>query len=307
MTELRTAVGAYLRLRRHLGYALVDAGHLLPDLVDYLEQRGATHLTVELALAWAVQPTDVQPIWWRQRLGAARGFAEYLQHIDPETEVPARDLLPATCERITPYLYSDADIAALMTAAKALTPPLRAATYETLLGLLSVSGLRIGEALGLDRGDVDDRQLLLRVCHAKRGGRQIPLDATTIQALDEYARLRDRHFPQPRSPSLFVSIRGTRLCQGAVHDTFPTLLARAGIKGRDGRRRPRIHDLRHSFAVHQLLDWHRQGVDVDARMPLLSAVLGHADPASTYWYLDGAPELFATVSRRLEDVLGELP
>jgi integrase/recombinase XerD len=307
MTDLRAAVSTYLALRRSLGYALTDAGRLLPDFVGYLEHRTAAHLTTELALAWATQPTNVQPTWWRQRLGAVRGFAEYPQNIDPDTEVPPRDLLPATYNRITPYLYSDADITGLMTAARSLAPPLRAATYETLIGLLSVSGLRIGEAIALNRDDVDDDALLLTVRHAKRGGRQVPLDETTIQALREYAQLRDRHFPTPHSRSFLVSIRGTRLCQGAVHDTFPSLLRRAGLSGRGQRCRPRIHDLRHSFAVHQLLDWHQQGVDVDARMPLLSSVLGHISPASTYWYLHAAPELFATVSKRLDEVLGELP
>jgi integrase len=204
-------------------------------------------------------------------------------------------------------LYSDADLAALMSAARSLKPPLRAATYETFIGLLAVTGLRLGEALALDRGDLDGDQRLLRVRHAKHGGRAIPVHETTIRVLGEYADLADRHFPKPVSPSLFVSIRGTRLNRNCLHATFPVVIDQAGLKGRGQRPRPRIHDLRHTFAVRQLLDWYRQGVDIDARIPLLTSVLGHSDPASTYWYLQESPELFATVAQRLEKVTGDLP
>lgn len=307
MTDLHAAVVTYLELRRGLGYALTDAGHLLPDFVDYLHRRGAQHVNIELAAAWATQPSGVHPIWWRQRLGAVRGFAEYLQHIDPDTEVPPPDLLPAAYHRIAPYVYTDAEIVALMAVARSPNPPLRAATYETLIGLLAVTGLRIGEAIGLDRDDIDTDTRLLVVRHAKRGARRVPLHDTTIQALSGYMRLRDRHFPQLRSGSFFVSIRGTRLCQGAVHDTFPTLLKGAGLRvDRPDGRRPRIHDVRHTFAVRQLLAWHRQGVDVDARLPLLADMLGHVNPASTYWYLQAVPELMQVLCRRLDQVLGEL-
>lgn len=307
MTDLRAALDSYLALRRSLGYILTDHARLLPDFVDYLRRNGAEHVTAEMAVAWAVQPTDVEPIWWRQRLGMVRGFAEYLRNIDPDTEVPPRDLLPASQQRIAPYLYSDADIATLMAAARCLKPPLRAATYETFIALLVVTGLRLGEALALDRDDLDDTEGLLRVRHAKRGAREIPLRDTTIHALRDYLNVVDRHFPTPVSPALFVSIRGTRMNKNSMHATFPVLIDRAGLSGRGQRPRPRIHDLRHSFAVRQLLDWHRQRVDVDARIPLLSAVLGHDDPASTYWYLQAAPELFTIVGQRLDEVLGELP
>jgi integrase/recombinase XerD len=258
-----------------------------------------------LALAWATLPENASPVWWRQRLSMVRGFAQYLRTIDAATEVPPHDLLPARQPRIAPYLYSDADIDALMSAARSLHPPLRAATYETFIGLLLVTGLRLGEAL--DRADLDRGRHQLRVRHAKRGGRLIPLHATTIAALDHYIDCVDHYFPEPQSPSLFVSIRGTRMNRNSMHATFPGLIDRAGLTGRGQRVRPRIHDLRHSFAVRQLLDWHRRHVDVDARIPLLSSVLGHSDPVSTYWYLQASPELFAIVGQRLDTVLGDLP
>ncbi|MBP2324720.1 integrase [Kibdelosporangium banguiense] len=307
MTDLHAAVDSYLTLRRSLGYQLTDHARLLPDFVDYLRRNDAEHVTTQLALAWAVQPSGAGPIWWRQRLGMVRGFAEYLHNLDPATEIPPRDLLPASQQRIAPYLYSDTDITTLMAAARDLKPPLRAATYETFIGLLVVTGLRLGEALALNRGDIDEPARLLRVRHAKRGSRRIPLHDTTICAVHNYFDTVDRHFPAPLSPALFVSIRGTRMNKDSLHATFPVLIDRAGLTGRGQRIRPRIHDLRHSFAVNQLLDWHRQRVDVDTRIPLLSAVLGHGDPVSTYWYLQAAPELFAVVGQRLDEVLGELP
>jgi len=307
MTNFSAAVDSYLAMRRGLGFKLVDAGSLLPDFVGYLHHNGAEHVSTELALAWATQPVNTSPLWWRQRLGIVRGFAEYLANIDPETEVPPRDLLPARQQRVAPYLYSTADIAALIAAAQLLNPPLRAATYETFIGLLSVTGLRLGEALALNRDDLDKNRSLLTVRRAKRGGRQVPLHETTIRALQGYFDCVDRRFPEPVSPSVFVSIRGTRMNKDSIHATFPVLIDRAGLTGLGQRPRPRIHDLRHSFAVRQLMDWHQQRVDVDARMPLLSAVLGHSDPTSTYWYLQAAPELFAIVGRRLEEFLGELP
>lgn len=307
MTDLSAAVESYLAMRRGLGFKLVDAGSLLPDFVDYLHNNGAEHVSTELALAWATQPVNTHPVWWRQRLCTVRGFAEYLRNIDPDTEVPPADLLPARAQRLAPYLYSAADIGALMAAARSLHPSLRAATYETIIGLLSVTGLRLGEALALNREDLDQKHLLLAVRHTKRDGRKVPLHETTIQALRHYFDCVDRHFPEPVSPSVFVSIRGTRMNKDSIHATFPHLIDMAGLTGRGQRPRPRPHDLRHSMAVRQLIDWYEQGVDVDARMPLLSAVLGHTDPASTYWYLQAAPELFAIVGARLEEFLGELP
>ncbi len=308
MTGLRTAVADYLAIRRRLGYGLQRAGRLLADFVGYLEDAGASQVTTELALAWATAPKDVHPAWWRQRLGIVRGFACYLQTLDPSTQVPPADLLRAHRPRVTPYLYSDADVDALMAAARVLTPPLRAATHETLVGLLAVTGLRVGEALGLDRADVDLTGGVLLVRRAKLAKpRELPLHDSTLEALRRYGRLRDQRWPKPATPSLFVSPRGLRLCSSTFHDTFRTLVRHAVLEGRGQRCRPRPHDLRHSFAVRTLLGWYRDKADVDARLPLLSTWLGHVDPAATYWYLEAAPELLALASQRLDDVLGDLP
>ncbi|WP_427018191.1 tyrosine-type recombinase/integrase [Pseudarthrobacter sp. P1] len=231
MTDLSAAVDSYLAMRRGLGFKLVDAASLLPDFIGYLHEKGAGHVRTELALAWAIQPVNAQPIWWHQRLGIIRGFAEYLRYLDPDTEVPPRGLLPARQQRVAPYLYSAADIAALMAASRSLNPPLRAATYETFIGLLSVTGLRLGEALALTREDLDKKHLLLVIRHAKRGGRKVPLHETTLRALQRYFDCVDRHFPDPVSPSVFVSIRGTRMNKDSIHATFPHLIDQAGLTG----------------------------------------------------------------------------
>jgi integrase/recombinase XerD len=304
MSPLRVALQDYLRVRRQLGFELKKDGWLLEDFVGFLEQAGATRISTELALAWAKLPEDAHPHRWRQRLGMVRRFARYLATIDPDSEVPPEDLLPAHQPRVAPYIYSQAEIASLMDASRALSPPLRAATYQTLIGLMAISGLRLGEALGLDRQDVDLERGALHVRAAKQNKqREVPLHHSTSEALGRYSVLRERHWPKADRQAFFISRPGLPLTAKAVHGTFPRLIRRVGLEGHGQRGRPRPHDLRHAFAVHTLLDWHREGVEVDRQMPLLSTYLGHAHPISTYWYLQAAPELLALVAQRLDGML----
>lgn len=234
-----------------------------------------------------------------------RCFATYLHTLDPRAEVPARDLLPVRPQRATPYLYSDEEIRSLIEACRGLRSPLRAATYRTLIGLLAVTGLRVGEAIRLDREDIDFSQGVLLVREGKFGkSRELPLHPTTLQALRSYFRERDRWHPSPSTPALFISPVGTRLLYCNVSWTFLKLVRFVGLKPRSAACRPRLHDLRHAFAVRTVLDAYRNGCDVQARLPLLSTYLGHVNPASTYWYLSAAPELLAMASGRLESHLG---
>jgi integrase/recombinase XerD len=300
MTDLRSAMNDYLTVRRQLGFALETVGRRLENYVEFSERAGAEHVTSELALQWATS-VPAQPYTWRRRLGVVRGFARYLSTIDPQTEIPSEDLLRASLPRVAPYLYSQAEIAALMSAARELTPPLRAATFDTIIGLLAVSGLRAGEALGLDRGDVDLHDGAIHVRAGKQAKqREVPLHQSSIQALLEYSRQRDRCLPEPQSSAFFVAPAGTRLTRGAFNGTFAMLIGRVGLDGRGERVRPRPHDIRHSFAVQTLIDWYRDGEDVDRQMPPLSTFLGHVDPVSTYWYLEASPELLALARDRLE-------
>jgi integrase/recombinase XerD len=305
MTDLRSAMNDYLTVRRQLGFTLETFGRRLENYVEFSERAGAEHVTSELALQWATS-IPAQPYTWRRRLGVVRAFARYLSTIDPQTEIPSEDLLRASLPRVAPYLYSSAEIAALMSAAQELTPQLRAATFETIIGLLAVSGLRAGEALGLDRADVDLHDGAIHVRAGKQAKqREVPLHDTTTRALLEYDRLRDRLIPGPQSPAFFVAPAGTRLSRGAFNGTFAKLIRQIGLEGRGERVRPRPHDIRHGFAVQTLIDWYRNGEDIDAKLPLLSTFLGHVDPASTYWYLEASPELLALARDRLERGAGQ--
>jgi len=308
MSPLHTHLQEYLAVRRALGFKLEHAGKLLPTFVAHLESHGASTVTTELALGWAKPRQDSGPAWWGMRLSMVRGFAKYLQAFDARNEIPAAELLPRTIPRPTPYLFSDSDIRLLLDAGQTLRPALRAVTYTTVLGLLAVTGLRIGEALRLDRQDVDRAHGLLVVRDSKFGkSRQVPLHATTVQALQQYVEVRDSLGPPSQGPAFFTSRRGIRLSYPSVQWTFRKLARIAALQPRSARCRPRLHDLRHSFAVRTVLRWYRQGLDVEARLPLLSTYLGHVDPKSTYWYLSAAPELMALAGQRLEQQLGRLP
>lgn len=303
MSDLAGHVADYLRMRRALGFKLKREGLVLPQLVAYLNANDATTLTAEVAIAWARLPQGVAPINWAHRLGAARGFATYLKTIDPFTEVPARGVFPSSTARRIPHLWSPAQVHALLGATRQLRPPLRAATHEALFGLIAVSGMRIGEAIGLTRDDVDLTSGVLTIGEAKFGhSRLVPLHPSTTDALGDYAAHRDRLCPTPRSSRFFLSSVGTALDVGGVHLTFNQLTTAIGM--RTATARPRVHDLRHSFAVQTLIDWHRSGVEVAGRMAVLSGYLGHVNPAGTYWYLSATPELMELAAARLDDRYG---
>ncbi|MGI8507179.1 MAG: tyrosine-type recombinase/integrase [Solirubrobacteraceae bacterium] len=305
MSSVREAANDYLRMRRALGFKLESQGQLLERFVSYLEQAGGGTVTTELALAWATQPAHADPVWWSKRLSVVRGFARHLQTLDPAAEVPSAQLLPYRRRRAIPYLYSPSEIVALMDAAEELASPLRTATYRTLIGLLAVTGMRVGEAIRLNRADVDWDKGLLTILSTKFGkDREVPLDPSAVRALAAYDRRRDQLCPQPTAPAFFVSTAGTRLHAANVRRTFTGLLQAAGLGRRSPRRRQRLHDLRHSFAIWTLLDWYRSGADVQARLPLLSSYVGHVEPSSTYWYLSAAPELLELAAQRLERAEG---
>lgn len=301
MSALAQLTEDYLETRRALGYKLIGQGRILAAFVRYLDERGATRITIESALDFATQPADADPIWWRHRLSAVRGLAVYVQAIDPTTEVPPTRLLGGVSPRAVPYLYEENEIVGLLAAASVQQPTLRAATYETLIGLLAVTGMRVGEAIALNRDHVDLDSGLLTIAHPKFDrSRIVPLCPSTTAALARYAARRDELRPSCTEPSFFVSIRGTRLIYGCIQRSFSQLVQQVGLEPRSERCRPRLHDFRHRFAVETLLGWYRSGADVTANMPLLSTFLGHAKPANTFWYLSATPELFSIVADRLE-------
>jgi len=292
MNVLRQSLVDYLAVRRALGYRLVRAEKLLKQFLAFVEDRGEQHLTVETAIAWATAPAGSGPSWMSIRLSCVRQFAIHLRGTDPATQVPPADILPDRPHRATPYLFSTDEIAALMTATATLRGSHRTATYRTLIGLLATTGLRIGEAIGLDRDDFDAMNGVLRIRNGKFGkSRELPLHSSTVAAIDHYLRRVDR----PRLPSngsaLFLSPAGTRLLYVNAQNTFQRLVRHCGIMPRSAACRPRPHDLRHSFAVNTILDAYRNGNDPGTRLAILSTYLGHINPAQTYWYLSASPEL----------------
>jgi site-specific recombinase XerD len=298
--NMRTRVEEYLAMRRSLGYKLRSDARMLLDFADRLEATGQTTLTVAAAVAWACEPTTAAPQHQRRRLAVVRCFARHLNALDPTCEIPPTDLLVARSHRPTPHLYSPEEIAALVHAAGTIPAPLHAATVQALIGLIAASGLRLGEALALNRGDVDLDAAVLTVTGKNDQTRMVPLHPTTVAMLAGYAARRDRLRPAAVSAGVFLTTTGRRVQQRGVQQTFARLLVLAGIGTPSGRRRPRIHDLRHTFAVTVLLGWYADGVDVQARLPVLSTFLGHASPEATYWYLQASPQLLALAAQRLE-------
>jgi len=308
--SLSKLLAEYLDLRRKLGFKAEREAWLLTKFVSFLRAEQSAFITVDLAVAWAKQPADAHPSWWASKLSVVRGFAKYAHLLDARHQVPPRDVLPRCYRRATPSIYSADEIARLLRAAREMPSriikglPFRRATYEILFGLVAATGMRIGEAIRLDARDVDRANQLVVVRESKFGkSREVVLHESVMCALLRYAKQRDRAHPRPRSPSFFVSLLGTRLIYNNVHSTFARLLRLAGIH----RSKARIHDLRHTFIVRTILQWHRQGVDVDSRMPSLSTYVGHRDPSATYWYLSATPELMALVGRKVERALGVLP
>jgi len=314
MNTLRQAIHEYLSLRRALGFKLRDAGKELLDFVTFMERHRASSITQALALAWAQRPTNVQPAYWARRLSVVRGFARHRSATDARTQIPAPGLLPFRPKRARPYLYSDDEIRSLLRAALDMPcryegDELRAWTYHCLFGLLSVSGLRLGEACNLEVQDVDLGAAVLTIRGAKFGkDRLVPLHASTCSVLADYIARRNRHWrARPVSSYLFVSSWGNRLDGGDIHRTFYALSRQIGLRGLADSHGPRLQDLRHRFATNTLVRWYRSNQDPERRLPILSAYLGHVHVADTQWYLSGSPELMREAMRRLEQRWGEQP
>lgn len=302
MSPLEAALADYLRLRRGLGHKLEDAGRQLARFVTHLDGTGAQAITMQATLGFVFDP-ELDPASSRpvKRLTAVRGFARYMSGIDTRTEIPPAGLVSYRSRRRNPYLFSGQDVAALIRAARAATPfPFRAETLATLTGLLAVTGMRVGEALRLDLADIgwDDGVIAIRDTKFAKG-RDVPVSASTIQALAAYAHRPDR--PRPAAARLFVSLAGTPVIYTDFGCAFRQAVAAAGI-GEASPVRPRIHDLRHSFAVRTLLGWYRAGLDAEALLPRLATYLGHREIRFTYWYLTATPELLGQAAARLEAV-----
>jgi integrase/recombinase XerD len=306
MNSLDLALNEYIAIRRALGFELREVAGCLRNFVAFLKIEGASYITRELALRWATQPADAQPYTWAWRLGMVRRFAAWHSATEPRTEIPAPGLLPHRYQRKTPHIYSDEEIASLLRRAEQLPSAkgLRAPTYTTLFGLLAVTGMRVNEALHLDKPDVDLDQGILTIRRTKFGkSRHVPVHSSTVGRLKEYAEKRDRVVRTPPSQAFFLSERGTRITEWMARYTFAKLSQQLGFrrKAKGHGRGPRLHDMRHRFAAHTLVRWYREGLEVERELPKLATYLGHVHINETYWYLEAVPELLQLATDRLLD------
>lgn len=306
MSELRHAIEQYLSLRRGLGFELREAQTVLRRFVAFAEREGASSLTTDLVLRWTRQPSRAQPATWAAWVAIVRRFARWWSATDPRTEVPPEGLLPDRFRRQRPYLYSDHEIEQLVRTAAQLPSAngMRPLTYSTFFGLMAATGMRISEGLALDRRDVDLEEGIVTVRRTKFGkSRLVPLHASTREALERYAAQRNRIFRRLETPAFFVSERGRRITQWSTRYHFARVSQQVGLRAPAGGYRhghgPRIHDLRHRFAVRTLIEWYRSGLDVEREIPKLATYLGHVHVNDTYWYLEAVPELLQLATERL--------
>ena len=305
MSAMHDALLQYVALRRALGTQLQEPARTLGHFVEFLELEGSEFITSELALRWAMKPQLVQRATWARRLGMVRRFASWLSTVDPRTEVPPRRMLAARRRRNKPHIFTQQEIVRLMDEAARITSPtgLRAMTYVTLIGLLSATGLRPGEALALDLADVDLQSGILAIRESKFGkSRFVPVEDSTRAALSRYAKRRDELCPRRLTEAFLVSERGQRVHGCAARRTFARISCTIGLRAPTGSRLigrgPRLQDFRHSFATSRLIEWYRAGLDVGRELPKLSTYLGHVDVGHTYWYIEAVPELLQLATER---------
>ena len=306
MSALREAMEQYLSLRRSLGFELINAESTLRSFVAFAEREAASHVTTDLALRWMKLSTAKEPATLAGRFNIVRRFAIWRSAADMHTEVPPKNLMPYRYYRKPPYIYSDEEIERLVGTARNLPSPkgLRGPTYATLFGLIAVTGMRISEAVSLDKQDVDLEESVLIIRKSKfRKSRLVPIHVTTRDALSDYAEKRDRVLPMLQSVAFFVSERGARVTHWAARDNFAVVSRQIGIRKKIKGKRvgcgPRLHDMRHRFAAQTLVGWYRAGINVEHEIHKLSTYLGHAHVNDTYWYLEAVPELLELATQRL--------
>lgn len=303
-SSMQQRVESYLKARRSVGYILHIEGAQLLRFARFADQRGHQgHISLDLAVAWAINSRKSHKLGRARRLEVVRSLARYCVMFEPETEIPPPHLLGPAHRRLTPHIYSNQEIAQLLDVANDLRPKqgLRPVTMHYLLGLLAATGLRISEALRLNRNDVDLQQEVLQVRKTKfRKSRYVPLHPITCDALSNYASFRDQRLPVVQNSSFFLLDNGCAFQYRQALYSFHQIREQLVWDTCPCGRNPRLYDLRHTFACRRLLAWYEEGVDIDQMMPLLSTYLGHAKVSDTYWYLTGVPELMAIVAARFE-------
>lgn len=301
MSTLEEHLAEYLSMRRALGYDLDKLEYLVGQFCTWLNDQGKETFTTADAVTWARLPVDADPSWWGMRVGAVRTFATYLDAIGVDVQVPPRAVLPTRPRRAAPFIYTQADLEALLDACPQTFPrPLQAATMHTVISLLAATGMRIGEALRLTPADVDTIIGVLTIRASKRKDRLVPIHPSTVDALEAYRELPARKATRAdRDAPLLVSSRGTGYHRSTIEGYFVRVVATAGLRPRGGAR-PRLHDLRHTFATGHMAAAYAGGGDPHRTLTLLATWLGHTSTAHTYWYLSATPELMAAAATRID-------
>jgi integrase/recombinase XerD len=296
----------YLSVRRSLGYDLSTSGRVLKQFVSFLDTQNEHYVTAELFLQWKQAFGAASQSTWAHRLSMVRQFALWLHSLDAAHQVPPQSLIPSRYRRKSPYIYSQEDIRRIVEEAAHLPSQngLRAITYPAFFGLVSVTGLRISEAIALQVGDVDLENGIINVRQGKNGRqRLLPLTECTNTYLNEYTRKRNRLLAHS-AEAFFVSDEGLPLTDCTVRYNFAQVCQRIGLRAAQRFHRhgvgPRVHDLRHTFAVRVLINWYKQGKDINEELLKLVNYLGHQNLKHTYWYLEAIPELLALASQRVE-------
>ncbi|MGH1467162.1 MAG: tyrosine-type recombinase/integrase [Cognatishimia sp.] len=306
MKTLTQRLDEYLALRRSMGFDLSFDERVLRKFTTFGDENGFLYISTPLFLDWKANYGSADNNTWSHRLGMVRRFAFWLSEYDDQTEVPSSQLVTGRCRRRAPYIYAPIQIAEIVAEAGRLPSPygLRSALWQTLFGLIAVTGMRVNEALSLDQRDVDLDRALLTLRNTKNGReRQLPINNDTAHRLAEYARKRDRVVMRDSS-RFFIQEDGQHAKDCAARYNFAQVSKKLGIRSPQAFKRhghgPRIHDLRHTFAVHTILDWFRDGRDIEAEMYKLSTYLGHSEPKHTFWYIEAVPELMQLAATRAE-------
>lgn len=302
---MQARIDAYLAERRRLGFSLETAGIMLRSFARFADLSGHRGpLTTTLVVAWVKgEARNATPTSWARRLEVLRPFIEHERRLDPRNELPASSMFGKAHQRRTPHIYTDQEIVALLKAARLLQPQhsIRPATYETMLGLIAATGLRISEALKFRFGDVDIAGQCLTVRMTKFAkSRHVPFDVSVAAALSRYVAIRGHYAPSKPDASFFVGASGQAPSKRQVHWTFQQLRRDANIVARGAYDEARIHDLRHTFICRRVQRWQNEGADIDNAIAALATYVGHAKLSDTYWYLTGIPDLMAAAGDRFE-------
>ena len=305
MKSLQQILNEYINLRRALGFKLCQTEILLRNFLSFLKQQEQEFITIDMALDWATKPQNVQYAHWAKRLSVVRLFTEYCSAIDSRIEIPPKNLLPYQYNRKKPYIYSDQEVVNLIESAKKLNSSvgLRPYTYSVLFGLLSVTGMRVKEVTEVNNEDIDLKEGIIIIQETKfRKSRIVRIHDSTGKILKQYIAKGDSIFPAPKSNSFFLSDTGMRLPTCTVRSTFVKVSCEIGLRkpAKSHGYGPRLHDLRHRFAVKTIINWYRMGKDVQREIPKLATYLGHTHVNDTYWYLSAVPELMQLALKKLE-------